>query len=120
MQCLYAYTYMFFMPEYSSMVSAAVKKNTDQKKLGVRKGLSDSSVIQGSQGKNSSQEPEGRNEAETMSKAASYITQDYLPRHGAYHSPAWPFHFNYKTKKMSHSHVHRPILCGQPRYPLPR
>lgn len=42
---------------------------------------------------------EGRNEAESMSKAASYITQDYLPRHGTYHSPAWPFHFNYKPKK---------------------
>lgn len=103
MQCLYAYTYMFFMPEYSSMVSAAVKKTLTKRNLGYERAyvthLSDLSVIQGSHGKNSSQEPKGRNEEETMSKAASYITQDYLPRHGAYHSPAWPFHFNYKTKK---------------------
>lgn len=34
MQCLYAYTYMFFMPEYSSMVSAAVKKTLTKRNLG--------------------------------------------------------------------------------------
>lgn len=81
-----------------------LKKTLTKRNLGYERAylthLSDLSVIQGSQGKkNSSQKPEGRNEAETMSKAASYITQDYLPRHGAYHSPAWPFHFNYKPKK---------------------
>lgn len=56
MQCLYAYTYMFFMPEYSSMVSAAVKKTLTKKHLGYERAypthLSDLSVIEGSQGRN--------------------------------------------------------------------